>query len=209
MSEILERIVDQFHQNWIKFAVAGTFALVGWYLGFRKAQRLWSRREFLDRLNVSLNSIQDGRLVLRTLMEKRCEEIFLNQAACRAVITASQKTTSDDPLLKLPESDYWYFLNAILNEISEKFATGAVRKDLGAPVTCAQYVMCLTCEIAPTIRQKKIRVMVVRKDLLENLPEEAPAFDSPNHSTRWKTLQQMAVYLKSTPERFLTMEICQ
>lgn len=209
MNEILERIVDQVHENWIKIAVAGAFALGGWYLGVRRAKRLWARREFFDRVNVSLNSIQNGKLVLRTLMEKRCEEIFLNQAASRVVVAASQKTTADDPLLRLPESDYWYYLNAILNEISEKFATGAIRKDLGAPVTCAQYVVCLTCEAAGSLRQKKLRVMVIRKDLLENLPEETPAFDSPNHQTRWNTLQQLAGFLKSTPERFLTMELCQ
>jgi len=49
--------------------------------------------------------------------------------------------------------------------------------------------------------------MVIRKDLLLQLPEETPKFESPNHAIRWRTLQQMQKALKAEPWRFITVEV--
>ncbi|SFI24374.1 hypothetical protein [Planctomicrobium piriforme] len=208
MREILEFLLEKLNENWVKFVTAGVFMLIGWFIGHRRARRNLKRREFFDRLNVSLNMIHEGRLLIRTLLEKRCEEIFLNSAAAQMVVDAAQRTTEKDPLLPLPKSDHWYFLNSVLNEISEQFAAGTIKRDLGLPVRCEQYVLCLTCEAAGLIKQKKVRAMLIRKALLEKLPEQAPAFESPHHQTRWQTLQFLAAAYKTKPEQFLNMEIC-
>ncbi|WP_437223860.1 hypothetical protein SH661x_003386 [Planctomicrobium sp. SH661] len=208
MKEVLEFLLEKFNENWIKIVVAAGFTLIGWFLGHRRAKRDWTRREFFDRINVSLNSIRDGRLRIRTLLEKRCEDVFLNTAAARVVTEAAQRTTAQDPLLKLPQGEDWYYLNSVLNEIAERFATGVMKQDLGGVVQCREYVLCLTCEAAGNLKQKKIRSMLIRKDLIENLPQEPPEFESPHHSTRWQTLQQLAASYAKTPERFMTMEIC-
>jgi hypothetical protein len=205
---MLEQIWSNVRDHGIKYLVAGLFAAAAWYVGNRRAHAKWRRREFLDRLNVSMNLLIDGRLQIRTLLEKSCQDVFLNSAAVEAVVTASKRTTAADPILPLPKDDYWYFLNAVLNDVAEQFAEGTVKRDLGLPVNRGLYLMCLTFETAGELRTRKVRAMMVRKDVLLNLPEETPKFDSPHHVTRWQTLQQMRGAYETSPWRFIEVEIC-
>ncbi len=193
------------HGAKILLSVAGLAAGALW--GRWRARRKWARREFLDRLNVSLNTIEHGWLRLRTLLEKDAHEVFLNQTAVRMVQEAAARCTEADPLLDLPADDAWFVLNGVLNEISEKFADGLLRRDLGLPVTGGRYLMCLTFEVAGSVRTRKVRAMLVRKDVLEALPAECPALASPNHVTRWSTLQAMAKAWGARKHLFQELEL--
>jgi hypothetical protein len=162
---------------------------------------------------VSLNLIvpdpatQSHRLQIRTLLEKSCEDIFLNSVAVETAEKAARNTTAQNPLLPLPQKDYWYYLNSVLNEVAEKFSLGEIRRDLGLPVNRGQYLVCLTCECAGEMRTRKVRAMVIQKRHLENLPTAVPKLDHPSHITRWETLQIMAAEYKKNPWQFLEMEL--
>jgi hypothetical protein len=69
-------------------------------------------------------------------------------------------------------------------------------------------VMCLTSESAGEVRTRKIRAMMIQKDLLLNLPKDEPKFENPTHATRWKTLQYLAAQFQKTPYKFREVEIC-
>src|SRR5690606_30869704 len=103
---------------------------------------------------------------------------------------------------------YWYYLNPLLNELSEQFAAGLIKRDLGLPVTSATYLVALTCECAGEIRMRKVRAMVIQKTALENLPTEAPSLTASSHSTRWTTLNQLAAEWKARPWKFIEVELC-
>jgi hypothetical protein len=206
--QFVEILLDYVHDHWMKLATALLFMAVGWFFGRRRARAEWRKREFFDRVNISLNSIRDGVLAIRTIAEQSCSEVFLNKVAVEALIDAARHTTADDPLLELPEHDYWYYLNAALNEVAEKMSDGQIRRDMGLPVTTARYVICLTSECAGEIRTRKIRAMLIQKKLLLNLPAEEPKFESPSHATRWKTLKYLAAQFSRTPHKFLEIEIC-
>jgi len=81
MDELIESLRGLIEDNWTKLASGLAMMVVGWWIGKRRAQSAWRKKEFLDRLNVSLNSIHDGRLLIRTVLEKSCQEIFLNTVA--------------------------------------------------------------------------------------------------------------------------------
>ena len=162
---------------------------------------------FLNRLNVSLTRIDGGVLKIRTILEMDCETIFLNGAAANTIVKLARKTTEIDPLLPIPDADCWQYLNAVLNEISERFALGQIKSDLGQETVDGNYLLCLTCERAGPIRTQKVRAMLVRKALLLDLPEEEPAYESPTHETRWHTLHQMAHQYQSNPHRFVEIEL--
>jgi hypothetical protein len=189
----------------IALSVGGVAAGALW--GRWRARRKWARREFLDRLNVSLNTLENGWLRLRTLLEKDAQEVFLNQTAVRMVQEAAGRCTEADPILDLPADDAWFVLNGVLNEISEKFADGLLRRDMGLPVTGCRYLMCLTFEVAGSVRTRKVRAMLVRKDVLEALPAECPKLESPNHVTRWSTLQAMAKAWDTRRHLFQELEL--
>ena len=208
MREILDTLLEYAEEHWLKAVSATVFMALGWFFGRYRARSRWRKRQFYDRLNVSLNTIDEGTLRIRTLVEKSCEEVFLNKAAVEAITSAAWATTESDPLVALPRDDYWFYLNAVLNEVAERFSEGQIRRDLGLPVTSVRYLVCLTCEKAGAVRTQKIRAMLVQKKLLEHLPDEPTGFEAENHRTRWHTLQKMAAEYRSNPHRFLELEIC-
>ena len=208
MEQFLAAASDWVHDNWIKILTGLGLMLLGWLFGRWRHHAEWRRKQFLGRLNVSLNTIHDGTLRIRTLLEKSCSEVFLNAVAAEAVTSAARRTTPHNPLLPLHRGDYWYYLNSVLNEIAERFAEGEMRRNLGLPVTSARYLICLTCECAGEIRMRKVRAMVVQKGLLDKLPDVAPRFESPTHSTRWETLRLLAAEYRKNPHQFLEVEIC-
>jgi hypothetical protein len=125
-----------------------------------------------------------------------------------AIREASGKTSEQDPTLPLPEAEYWYYLNSALNEVAEQFSEGQLRRDMGLPVTVKRYQICLTSECAGELKTRKVRAMLIQTSLLDALPEEQPKLESPHHITRWDTLQKLAKLRKSSPYRFLEIEIC-
>ena len=155
----------------------------------------WSRREFIDRVNFSLNYMDGNTLKLRTLRESHIDDILLNNEHGKKIVVKTAQTTSlEKPFLEFPAEDQWMILNAILNELSEQFARGFLAQSMGTPVRGITYVFGLTCERDPRINMNKIRVMLIEKDLLEKIDEfedEKMQYESPKHSVRLQTLKQM------------------
>lgn len=207
MAEFIDLIIAAAKEHWIKVVTAAAFTLAGVLIGKRRALAQWRKKEFLHRINFSLNMIRDGKLMIRTILEKSCEEVFLNKAASDAIDVAARNTTEQNPILPLPKDEYWYYLNSVLNELSEKFSEGHIRRDMGLPVTSENYLICLTCERSGPVRTRKVRAMVIQKKLLDNLPKERPKLSAESHITRWETLNILAAQWKSAPHQFLDVEI--
>ena len=209
MDKIVEAVTDLIEDHWVTFLTGLGVMAIGWIVGNWRAKRRWEKKEFFDRLNVSLNSISDGTLRIRTILEKTCLDVFLNSVAAAEIVDAAQKTTEQDATLPLPKADYWYYLNSVLNEVAEKFAAGVVRRDMGLETKSTRYLICLTNECAGDVRTRKVRAMLVQKSLLEKLPEKCPKLEAASHATRWQTLQRLAAELQKSPWKFLEMEIVQ
>jgi len=207
VDQFFNSLRDLITDHWVKFLSAAAFTAVGWLFGRWRAARSWKNREFFNRLNISLNSIQDGRLLIRTILEKTCEEILLNKVAVERLIKAAQQTTKDNPFVPMSKEDRWFYLNAVLNELSENFAEGLFRREAGQPHQAVRYLICLTNECDGEVRTRKVRAMVIRKETLLNLPKEPPALERSHHSVRWKTLQQMQKLYATDPEAFIEAEI--
>lgn len=207
MDKIVEAVTDLIDDHWLKFVTGLAVMGIGWLFGHWRAQKKWEKKEFFDRLNVSLNSIAGGTLRIRTILEKSCLDVFLNSVAATSIVEAAQKTTEKDPTLPLGKDDYWYYLNSVLNEVAEKFAAGVIRRDMGLEAKSTAYLICLTNECAGEVRTRKVRAMLIQKSLLESLPEDRPQLESENHATRWVTLQILAAEWKTNPWKFLEMEI--
>lgn len=212
MTELIQKL---FHDAFYKVLFgAGSVLVVGawaWY----QARLAWKRREYLDRLNFSLN-IYDGKtLKIRTLLEESLETIMLNRIAVGMVRKAANQATIGDPVLHFGKDDAWFIMNGVLNTLSERFSAGILKQDIlrnakgeqSGTIPSARYVFCLTCEKNAEVRTQKIRVMVIRKDLLESLPTERPQFEREVHATRWETLQKMAAARTSVPHDFLEVEL--
>jgi hypothetical protein len=207
IDDLFVALNDLILEHWAKFLTAALFMGVGWYVGKQRERRNWKNRDFLDRLHVSLNSVRDNRLLIRTLLEKSAESVLLNKVAVSNLKKYAARTTPGNPLIPIPAADRWYYLNAILNEISGRFADGLLVADNGLPVHSARYLVCLTREAEGDVRTQKIRAMLIRKELLRELPAEMPRLEQPHHRTRWQTLQVLAETYHNDPDHFLEIEI--
>jgi hypothetical protein len=186
-----------------------TFFAGRWW-GRYKAGRQWRTKEFMDRLTVSLNIFADGYLKIRTVLERSLEEVFLNRLAVDKVEAAAKKTTVDNPLLPITKDDRWYLLNFVLNAVAEHFVAGNIRQDAGVPVKVVRYALFLTCEQVGDERIRKVRAMLVRREVLEEFPyrDAMPQLENPWHDVRVKTLRAAADLFKTDPDYFLTLEVC-
>lgn len=186
-----------------------TFFAGRWW-GQYKANRQWQKKEFLDRITVSLNIFAGGYLKIRTVMERSLSEIFLNKVAIAKIWAAARATAPDRPVMPIPKEDRWYLLNFVLNAVAEHFVNGHVKQDAGQPVATVKYALFLTCELSGEIRIHKVRAMLVREDLLLDFPyaDAMPQLERDWHSDRIKTLRQAAELYKKEPDNFLTLEVC-
>ena len=73
-----------------------------------------------------------------------------------------------------------------------------------------RYALFLTCEQVGDERIRKVRAMLVRKDVLEAFPypDTMPLLENPWHDFRVKTLRAAADLFKKDPDYFLTLEVC-
>jgi hypothetical protein len=187
---------------------AASFVAGKWW-GKRQAQRAWRRKQFLGRVVVSLNCFADGWLKIRTIFERSLEEVFLNPVAVQKVRAASQQTTRDAPLLPFAAEDRWFMLNFVLNAVAEQFSGGLVRYDAGGGPTPVTYLLFLTCEVVGEDRIRKVRAMMLRKEVLEDFPywDSLPKLEQEWHADRIATLRQAAEVYRKEPSHFLPIEV--
>lgn len=183
--------------------------LIGRWWGNYRARRQWERKDFLGRIIVSLNMLQENRLRIRTIMERTLEEMFPNALVVEKVRDAAMKTTVDNPMMPIDKKDCWFLLNFVLNNVAEHFVQGVVKMDAGAPVTKTVYGLFFTCEQVGEERIRKVRAMLLRKEYLENFPypDSMPELENAWHSDRIVTLRRAAAAYKTNPELFLFLEI--
>ncbi len=182
---------DYFKENWDQLALLATMSLV--ILTYWKARSGWKSRSFLERVNFSLNYVEENTLRLRTLQERNIDDVLLNNGhGRRMVLKAAAHTTLQRPFLELPEKEGWIVLNSILNEISEQFADGFLALSAGFPARTTRFIFGITCEKDSDVRINKIRVMIIEQSLLERIDGLVEIeFESPAHHVRLDTLKTM------------------
>lgn len=189
---------------------SGATFVFTWWWARRQASRQWLAKEFLERIIVSLNIFVDGGLKIRTVLERSLDEVFLNQLAVQKVRAAARATTREQPVMPIPQADRWFLLNFVLNAVAEHFVDGHIRRDAGLPVTKVTYALFLTCELVGEERIRKVRAMLVRREVLENFPypDTMPELENPWHDDRIRTLRAAAALYKTEPDNFLMVEVC-
>jgi hypothetical protein len=205
-SEVTVRVVSGF----ILFLCTTIASFVaGRWWGRYHAGRQWERKQFLGRITVSLNNFSEGKLKIRTVLERSLEEIFLNPVVIEKVRAASLKTTPDAPLLPFEPADRWFMLNFVLNAVAERFSDGLVRYDAGQSLRPVTYLLFLTCEVVGDDRIRKVRAMMMRKELVEQFPypDSLPELEQKWHSDRVVTLRRASEVYHKEPTYFLPIEI--
>jgi hypothetical protein len=193
----------------IFFATSVLSFVVGRWWGNYQAKKQWQKKQFLGRIIVTLNSFTDGWLKIRTIFERSLEEVFHNPVAIDKIRAASLRTTVDNPLLPIAKEDRWYLLNYVLNAVAERFSSDLMHYDAGQPLRPVTYLLFLTCEVLSDDRIRKVRAMMLRKELLEQFPyqDSIPKLERQWHSDRVVTLRRAAELFQKEPDNFISIEI--
>lgn len=195
----------------------------GWFWANWQAGTAWKKKEFKSKLILGLNSLSyaekkkdDGSsttettLKLRTLFEEDLNAIYRNRAARDVIHRAIEQTKEGDPILRFPQEESWYILNTVLNRISEQFAEGHLKEEMGMEVQKKRFLFCFTYERAGTMRQLKPRIMIMEKDRFLQYPlDENAVFitESDKHTTRIETLRQLRKDYDNSPYLFAEIEL--
>src|SRR5262249_57904396 len=128
-------------------------------------------------------------LQTRPRRERRLGRVFYGRVGAKRVRAAARPPPAAAPLLPLAREDSWYLLNFVLNALAEHFSHGTVRRDAGEPVRSVRYAFFLTCEVLERGRQRKVRAMVLRPELLREFPfpKEMPQLEQTWHAPRVHT----------------------
>jgi len=199
--------------DWIKGLASAvvplaTFLLGRWW-GWYDARRQYQRRISLDRINVSLNTIDNDTLRIRTVLERPLNEVIPNQYLRDRIVSLARHATADDALLTLSPEDEKFAINFVINAVAELFSRGSIRRDMDRDVASAWYIIALACEPVSELRQQKIRALLVREDILEKFPyhESMPTLEKQWHDDRVRTMRQMAGAFAQSPQAFARMEV--
>jgi hypothetical protein len=94
--ETLHRVLGFLRPHWNTLTWLLTWA--GIAVAYPRRRARWRRKHFLAEIDFSLNHVRGGAPVLRTLLEKPANEVWLNEHGARTVLTA-RRTTADQPFV--------------------------------------------------------------------------------------------------------------
>lgn len=210
-------ILAELANVWIEIFGAVCVLSVGWLWGRWKSGIAWKHKKFTNRVVLSLNSLsyEDEEkkkpvLQLRTIFERDAIYVFQNEIMADILAKCIKEVDISDCLVHFPEKDAWYMLNAILNQIGERFSEGLLKKDMGMPVQTKWYTFCVTYELEGSIRTHKPRVMFMEKEAFENFPDLEPKhfkLEAETHTTRVKTLQHLKKQREKFPHLFMDIQL--
>jgi len=191
---------------WI-IGLASGVAVVGGGLVLWRQIRHQRRNQYLRRIQISLTGLHSGVLQLRTLWEGNAAEILPSPTAVARLLKAARETPADDPFISLDSHEYRFYLQAAINRVSSLTAVGHLERDQHLPVVIANYVVGWVREKAENLSGQKLRIIVVTQEVLENLPQDPPQFEDPEHEVRWRTLTRMARHWRENPLRLGQVEV--
>jgi hypothetical protein len=186
-----DHINDWIAANWLKVFSLMTFFMV--FPAYLRARYLWKRRQFLTRINFSLNFCEDNTLKFRTLRETDLAHVLLNNThAIRQLMKTARGRRRGAFLLFKDREEAWTLLTTLLNELSAQFSDGYVARSMGLPTQSEWYYIGVTCERHGDLKATKIRVMMIPRKLLMELDKyESVQFEQPHHHIRLATLKEM------------------
>ncbi len=154
----------------------------------------WRRAAFESRINISLNTIADEVLRIRTLHEDDVKDVVLSPYARRLLKKAAKKTTLDNPFLSFAnQNDAWMVYNGIVNTISGLYAAEMLSAAVHGKTKEEQFFVAITWERDAGTQIQKLRVIVVQLSVLRALFGSGRVIRSevPNQASRIVTLSDM------------------
>lgn len=202
----MDTIFTWLSENWLKFISFLTFLTV--VPAYLRARYLWRKRQFLTRINFSLNFMDGNTLRFRTIRENDVAHALLNNAHAIRVLFKAVRGERSGAFLLFDKEDAWTILNTLLNELSSQLAEGYFARSMGMPTRSEWYKIGLTCEKHGDLKTTKIRVMMIPTKLLDEIDQLSDVqFEAKHHHIRLTTLKEMQQIARDEKQRHNLMDI--
>eukprot|EP00301_Raphidiophrys_heterophryoidea_P025747 c8709_g1_i1.p1 GENE.c8709_g1_i1~~c8709_g1_i1.p1 ORF type:complete len:363 (+),score=92.43 c8709_g1_i1:87-1175(+) len=168
------------------------------FVAWNKAQLRLKYRMVEKAVNLSLNSLRNGHLCMRTINEVDIDSIFVdNPGAVSLVLAAARRTTPEQPFLTLPNDNAWFITNSVVNAMSAAVSpVGYFYADANMPYRSEWYRLAITFE-KESLKGRKLRVIAASEALLYRINSmPTPNFENEFHKYRWEILCHMGRRLK-------------
>lgn len=155
----------------------------------------WRRARFENRINISLNTLADGVLRIRTVHEDTVGNVVLSSHARRLLKRAARRTTTKDPFLHFADqNDAWMVYHEIVLTISGLYSAQIIGAAMrGTSADEEQFFIALTWERDTKTRIQKFRILMAQRDVLRAARTNRAGIrpEVPEHASRIEALAQM------------------
>jgi len=178
MTQILFDLLKTVLNFFISSALVYLFALWQLYRGF-----FWGRVTFTHvGTKHHENFPENYQIVLDTLMDKPANQVWINNPLLMSrTKKAAERCTPDKPWISLEDGDFWFIknpsedtekiLSGVRQQISEHYSRGVVYKSIHRKVEECKFLFCLSSVRTYNDKVRKLRVIVVRPELLKDIKE--------------------------------------
>jgi len=181
---------------------------VGLWRVYRRYRRLGAFR----RLRCSVVTVQQGTGQSGTLRVRTLCEIPVRQLACRRrtiaqLVAAAPRATLSQPFPRLDTDDVRELRTGIAVCVSSMTPTGHLQHACGVPTTVGEFVAGIVSDTERPPHQRRLRLLIVPRSLLENLPDETPEFEQVDDVSFWSWLQALARTWQENPLTLARVEL--
>lgn len=167
--------------------IGGGLVLIGGLVLWR-GYRGYRRQSVFRRLRCSVVMLQQGTLRVRTLCEIPVKQLSCGRRTVNQLVAAAPRATLAQPIPVLDTADARELRSAIAVCISSLTPAGHLRQALGMPTIVADFVAGMVSDAEKPPHQRRLRLLVVPRVLLEDLPAEPPQYEHAGDAIFWSWL---------------------
>lgn len=168
--------------------VIGGLLILGGSLVLWRRYRRYRRQSAFRRLRCSAVMLQQGTLRVRTLCEIQVGQLTCGRRTISQLVAAAPRATLAHPFPVLDTDDARELRSAIAACLSSLTPVGHLRQAHGIPTVVAEFVAGIVSDAEKPPHQRRLRLLVVPRALLEDLPAESPQYEHADDAQFWSWL---------------------
>lgn len=181
--------------------------IIGGGLILWRVYRRYRRQSAFRRLRCSVVMLQEGMLRVRTLCEIPVGQLSCGRRTVNQLVAAAPQATLAQPFPVLDTDDARELRSAIAGCISSLTPVGHLRQAHGIPTVVAEFVAGIVSDAERPPHQRRLRLLVVPRTLVENLPAEPPQYEHADDALFWSWLRCLSRTWQENPLALARVEL--
>jgi len=187
--------------------VIGVLMVLVCGLALWRGYRGYRRQSVFRRLRCSVVMLQQGTLRVRTLCEIPVGHLSCRRRTINQLVAAAPRATLAQPIPVLDTANARELRSAIAVCISCLTPVGHLRQAHGLPTVAADFVAGIVSDAEKPPHQRRLRLLLVPRALLESLPVEPPQYEHADDAEFWSWLLCLSRTWQENPLALARVEL--